>query len=239
MKLYCSTLVAALLVVAFCQTSLGQQTQGFVQGAQQAQGFVQGAQQAQGFVQGAQTQSPTQVQGRQVFTPTQVQGQQPQGFVVQQPQTARVVVNPNAQLINELSNLMSQQARLGNTPNNNALLQGLQRLINQHHQAPTHPPTVPRDPLVGVTNLGPGLLKIGTSNNFLRPGFSTRVTVTSGTVPLTALNNQANIEIRHVGNGAAKFWDADDMKFTFLRPSDISPAKVNLGASKNGYRLEK
>ena len=96
-----------------------------------------------------------------------------------------------------------------------------------------------QSPLVEVTNKGPGYLQIqkpGLPALVLAPNVSKQVNV-NNSVSFIANQQNTEIAIRHVANGLAKFWDADDQKDFFIRPNQTTT--YNLGMGVTGYTLKK
>lgn len=164
--------------------------------------------------------------------------------VTQRLNTGTTYPNQNQQLINQLQGLLNQQSQLGQYPSNNPLLQGIQNLVIQYSQ-----PGMPNPggtftnqsplPVVGITNQGPGNLMINVPNQnpiMLSPNFSTQLIV-GNSISFQALNQNTNILVKHLQNGIAKFWDADDQTFTYIRPNQTQ--SYNLGLSIQGYNLQK
>lgn len=200
--------------------------------------FQEGAVVPQAIVQQPQV-TPT----AQVVQPYVVQQPVVQQPIVQQPvaqtqiPTARAAIvqpfpNPNTQIVNEVRGIIARQAQLGQFPTNNQALAALQQFVNQYGGV-----AVPQPPQVSITNNGPGWVLIGQSQ-YLQPNGTTLVTLNVPQVSIMAYNSQTNIVMRHAGNGISKFWDVDDNRYSFLRPTDPSPLLINLGQNVQGYRLE-
>ena len=183
-------------------------------------------------------------------------GHQPfQGQPAPLAHTGTNIQNPNQQVIAQLRNILNQQAQFSQQyPSNNALLRGIQNLVNQHGNpfaspTPGNPPTGSVPPVgsvppsqgtvVMITNSGPGNLQVmrQNQNSFtLPPGNSQQMTVNS-TIQFKATQNNTHIAIQHLQGGLAKFWDADDDKFTRIRPNQTQ--NYELGINKLGYQLMK
>jgi|GEM_PF-4543431 len=141
----------------------------------------------------------------------------------------------NQAIVDQLNDILDNQARFGLTPFNTPLLADIDQLIRRYSLASR--------PVVELTNMGPGIVEIqkpdGTTIT-LFPRFRVDLNVDPGETGLVAVNDFANIEFRHLANGACRFWDGDDRRFTTLDAPTTArrPVKIILGRGLNHYYLE-
>ena len=169
--------------------------------------------------------------------PMQQQPVQPQAH------TGTIIQNPNQQVLLQLKGILNQQAQLGKFPSNNALLKAIQDTVTLHGNPHSMPPvntTLPsQNSSVMITNAGPGNLQITSPNQvtMVLPAGSSHQMVVNQTINFKAIQGNTNIAIKHLHGPLAKFWDADDNRFTRLRPNQTQ--NYELGINKQGYQLMK
>lgn len=150
--------------------------------------------------------------------------------------TASSALDPNTRIIDQLQNLLSEQARFGQTPANNRLLADVDGLIRRH--------SVVAAPKVDLTNMGPGIVQITKPNGQvinLYPRYVITLDAETSRTNLEAIRDFANIKLRHVANGPCRFWDGDDRLHTNLSSSGGPGRDYSfvLGRGLRHYHLEK
>ncbi len=156
-------------------------------------------------------------------------------------QSAQAVVgpnqNPNQDIIDRLQDILRDQARFGNTPRNNRLLQQIQNIANGS-------PAIlnPSSPQVTIWNQGPGALRVqmGNAGNYqMVPAYQSAVFPVSKGMPLNLQSSGqwTRVNFMQHQRGNLTFWDKDDQRDYPILVNRWSRNVTSLANGEVGYQI--